>query len=295
MEKLENLFVNCIAHNSSEGNLLIGDDYTALIDCGMAFCAERTMENVARALGGRPLDFIIITHAHYDHVGALPYFRRRWPGLRLACSEAAAAILLKDTPRRVIREMSATAGLWFGFDYDEYVNDEALAADIILRDRDITGLGGLSVEALATPGHTRDSFCFFIPELKLLMLNETPGVLMPEGAMYPCYLTSYSDAIASIEKCAGVDYERISLPHRSVVDARDVEGFFEKALKTNVACYEFVREMYEAGLSEEEMREAFYRKYFHGDLLRFQPKEAFFMNARATIACTLRELMPSGA
>jgi len=284
------MLISCIAHNSSEGNLIVGDDHTALIDCGMAFCAGRTIASVEKALGGRPLDYILLTHAHYDHVGALPYFRKRWPGLRLAASEAAAGIMRKDTPRRVIRELAATAGARFGEAYEDYDGDDAFFADIILNDGDLTDLGGLSVRALATPGHTRDSYCFFVPELELLLLNETPGVLTPDGGMYPCYLTSYNDAVASTEKCARIKYRHLSLPHRSVVDAGEVEGFFERALLTTKACYAFIRDMSDSGLGEDAMLDAFYDRYFSETLMMFQPREAFFMNARATIACTLREI-----
>jgi len=112
-------FVNCIAHQSSEGQLLIGDNYTALFDCGMMFCGEKTIQNVKNALNDRAvnmnnthkrtLDYIFLTHTHYDHIGALPYFRKEWENVRVVTGETGAAVLLKNTPRRVIRELSLAA------------------------------------------------------------------------------------------------------------------------------------------------------------------------------------------
>jgi hypothetical protein len=57
----------------------------------------------------------------------------------------------------------------------------------------------------------------------------------------------------------------------------------------NIGCHDFILEMKGSGLGQEEMLEPFFEKY--GGVVRFglQPKEAFMINARATIACTLRE------
>jgi glyoxylase-like metal-dependent hydrolase (beta-lactamase superfamily II) len=290
--------INCIAHNSSEGRLLIGDAAAAIIDCGMAFCALDTIENVKKALKGRALDYIILTHTHYDHVGALAYFRAQWPGVQVVTCEIGAAALLKDTPRRVIRELSATAARLYGGKtgardseaLGELYRDDALYADVVIKDGDIIGLGGISVEAVATPGHTRDSMCYYIPETELFMLCETPGVLLPDGSMYPCYLSGYGDTIKSIAKCRAKKYGSISLPHRGMADARECDGFFDKAMKTNVECHDFVMDMLDENLEESEMLKRFRMKYFNETLITFQPAEAFDINAKAIIACTVREI-----
>ena len=108
---------------------------------------------------------------------------------------------MKDTPRRVFRELSIVAAEENGVRLDFGYDDNVFKADIVVKEGAIITLGGVSIEVLETHGHTRDSLSYFVPELDLLILNETPGGLMLDGYLYPCYLTSYFDTINSIEKC----------------------------------------------------------------------------------------------
>jgi len=282
-------FINCSAHGSSDGNLLIGSERTALFECGMAFCAESAIRNVKKALGGRTLDYIFITHAHYDHTGALPFFKAEWPGAKLAASAASAAILQKDTPRRVFREMSAAAAKAADMDFNGEYDDELFRADIILSDGDAVKLGGVSVTVLETPGHTRDSVSYYVPEQKLLILCETPGVLMPDGSVCPCFLTGYKDTLNSIDKCRATGYKYLSLPHRGLTTEAEADGFFERAYAANVACREMITDMINKNLNENEMLDMFFENYGAGVRSGVQPMEAFTVNARAMFACIKRE------
>jgi glyoxylase-like metal-dependent hydrolase (beta-lactamase superfamily II) len=285
-------YINCIAHKTSEGNILIGEKYTAMFDCGMAHCADVTIKNVKNALQGRPLDYLFITHTHYDHIGALPFFRKEWPFLRLVTSQTGAAVLLKDTPRRVIRELSIVAANEHNAKFDAAYNDDAFYADVIVKEGDIIPLGGLSVETLETPGHTRDTLSFFIPEIEILIASETTGVLLPDNTVYPPYLTSFNDTVSSIEKCRRMPYKFLSLPHYGIAAEKDANGFFDKALSAIIVCRDFILSMNEKQLDQEAMLEMFFQKYGSETLLSYQPRDAFAANARATIACTLREFAP---
>ncbi len=83
---------------SSTMSLLAGDERVVLVDDGMAPITASLMETVIR-LAGRPIDFIVNTHVHGDHVGS---------NATLAANGA--VILAHDNLRRRLVESVDDAG-----------------------------------------------------------------------------------------------------------------------------------------------------------------------------------------
>lgn len=93
---------------------------------------------------GLKLQYILLTHTHYDHIGAVAELKRA-TGAKLAVSEEDAAGL--------------TDGRW---NLSAYGGSpvEAAEADILLKDGDELLLGGQTIQVLSTPGHTKGGVCF---------------------------------------------------------------------------------------------------------------------------------------
>jgi Cft2 family RNA processing exonuclease len=79
-----------------------------VLDCGMHPKEEGEMAlPLLSALAGRPVDAILLSHAHLDHVGSLPVLMRQQPQARVFMTEATAAIgdaLLHNSVNVMIRE-----------------------------------------------------------------------------------------------------------------------------------------------------------------------------------------------
>ncbi len=93
-------------------------------------------------LAGRPVSAIVLTHAHFDHVGAAA-----------AVKESTGAQLLvhaEDADRLTSDAAQGTGGALFG-----YSGVVAPPADRVLHDADVIEAGGLRLTVLHTPGHTR--------------------------------------------------------------------------------------------------------------------------------------------
>lgn len=97
------------------------------------------------AVGSRPVAEIVLTHGHFDHLGAATALVEA-TGARLSVHRLDAA---------AITDPWANGGLGFGFEY------EAPEADRVLEDGDVVEAGALRLEVLHTPGHTPGSICLF--------------------------------------------------------------------------------------------------------------------------------------
>ena len=286
--------IDLMRHPSDEGTLLIGAEKVAVLDCGMAFCAAEKIEEVRRILGGRPVDYLIVGHSHYDHIGAIPHFKKVWPEAKVVAGEHAAAVFQKAGALRTIRELSVTAAntyrpetAAFAGDYD----DALLKADIVVKEGDALPLGGLTLEVLETPGHTRDTLSFFVPELSLLFASESQGVLIAEQAMYPCYLVGLGLALQSIDKCATIPCKHIASPHHGVIDDAFVPGYFRLARFTTEACRDLIVNGYKQGMDTAQLVDAFAAQYRTPVLEEKQPLKAFQLNTAVTIRTTLKEVL----
>jgi flavorubredoxin len=76
-------FQGKIIHSPWNAFLVRGAERTALIDTGAPSGWPVVRAQLARALGGRPLDYVFPTHPELPHMGNLPWLLQEHPGLRV--------------------------------------------------------------------------------------------------------------------------------------------------------------------------------------------------------------------
>ena len=63
---------------------LIDDGKTAILyDSGFAFTGYQVANNIKKELGERKLDYIFLTHSHYDHALGSVYALQYWPDAKV--------------------------------------------------------------------------------------------------------------------------------------------------------------------------------------------------------------------
>lgn len=177
---------------------LIGRDSVAIVDPGPII--DTHLDAIIKAVNGRPVTHIIVTHTHADHSPACKplqdYFKS--PTFGEGMHRPA-----RDLHIGEVNPLDASA-------------DKEFAPDVTVRDGDIIAGDGWSLEAITTPGHTANHLAFSLREENVLLSGDhvmawsTSIVAPPDGSM--------ADFMASLDKLMARD-EHVFFPgHGGRVD-----------------------------------------------------------------------------
>lgn len=270
---------------------LLDDGKTAILyDTGFAFTGEKVAENIRALLGDRPLDYIFLTHSHYDHALGAPYIVRAYPNAKVVAGAYADAVFKKPNARQLMRELNAKAAAINGVAEFEDLIDE-LRVDIPVQDGDVITCGKLEFTAIELPGHTKCSVGFYLASEKLLLGVETLGVYYGEGSYLPAFLVGYQMALDSIQKAQQLEIERILLPHYGVVEGEAVQAYFENSRYVTEEMAGTILSQCRSGKTDEEILEFLTRRDYRENVWPVYPIDAFSLNTRIMIDRVRKELM----
>lgn len=100
-------------------------------------------EELLATVGDRPVAAIVLTHGHFDHLGAASALRER----------TGAPLLVHEADAASVTDPATTGGEIFGY------RMSTAAPERVLRDGDTVEAGELSLRVIHTPGHTPGGIC----------------------------------------------------------------------------------------------------------------------------------------
>ncbi len=272
--------------------LISGNEKTALWDTGMFYCGENAAEMTRELLGGRPLDYIILSHTHYDHIGALSILRRAFPEAKVVCTEYGAYVLERPGARKVMKEMSEVAARLYMEDPSRMpaFDDSGFYADISVKTGDVIDLGGGALHVFNTPGHTKCCVSLWEPESRTLICSESSGVYNGREYSHLPALTSIKDCLASIGLMDSLDASRLFIQHSGELTEMKPHDYFELVRRSS----EYFMSVALGCLNEKHMSDKETLQYLLVNIHdRYiddgQPAEAFFLNTGAYLNALRRE------
>ncbi len=286
---MNNIKISDVRVNSGDSAFLIDDGKTAIMyDSGFAFTGYEVADKIKNILGNRELDYIFLTHSHYDHALGSVYALKYWPDAKVVAGEYAAKIFAKPTAKAVMRDLDNKFAKKCGIESYEDLIDE-LKVDISVCDGDVIKAGDMEFVAINLPGHTKCSIGFYCKEEKLLLGCETIGVFNGVDDVIPSYLVGYKMAMDSIERVEGLDIENILVPHYGILDKAGTKLYLERARQSAVSTTDEIVSMLKAGKAKEEISKFFMDKFYHGYIKDVYPIDAIELNTGIMIDLLERE------
>ena len=160
-------------------SFVVGEKSVAVIDPGPD--NEDHLSALVKAIGGREVTHILVTHTHVDHS---PLARR--------LAKITGAPMLGEGPHRPARELhSGEVNVLDASGDTDFIPDRAM------KHGDVVEGDGWALEAVFTPGHTANHMCFALKDSNIMFSGDhvmawsTSIVAPPDGSM--------TDYMASLE------------------------------------------------------------------------------------------------
>ncbi|MBQ7885483.1 MAG: MBL fold metallo-hydrolase [Clostridia bacterium] len=286
-----NLTITDVRALPGDSAFLIDDGQTAILyDTGFGFTAERLAENIRDILGERTLDYIFLTHSHYDHVLGSCYLLRVYPDAKVVAGEYVKKIFSKPTAREKMRALDRSAAEKEGVtDYEDLVDE--LRVDIAVGDGDEIACGDMTFRVIGLPGHTKCSIGFYLAENRLLLGTETLGVYFGKHTYMPSYLVGYQMSLDSYAKAAALDVDQLLIPHYGVVGREEAQAFLAGAEQSVTQTAMRIREILSSGGTKEDAFEDFKKTYYIERVRPAYPISAFNLNTGIMIDLVQKELI----
>jgi glyoxylase-like metal-dependent hydrolase (beta-lactamase superfamily II) len=246
--------------------LLRGRHDTALINGGMSHILPDVLTQM-REFGIDPGEItkFLILHSHFDHVGMVPYFKRKYPAIEVLASEA--AVKTFENPKAIefinsYNQLSAGERneSLKGFDLEWRDDMEPLP----VREGDIIDLGRVVLKIYETPGHSNCSISAYESDQGVLFASDAMGIPFSDK-LFPSMNTNIDQFLNSLEKLRSLKVNVFCADHCGYITGDEAETIVSETIKEALGwkarLYEtFSRNALDIDSAAREITSSFYQE-----------------------------------
>jgi glyoxylase-like metal-dependent hydrolase (beta-lactamase superfamily II) len=248
--------------------LLQGEKESIVISGGIGYIVPDILRQFGEfGIKEEGITKILILHSHFDHVGIIPFFKRRHPEIEIYASARGWEILRMDKAIDTINEFSRRIAekmgkyeLYSKFDL-EWRND---ISGKIVKEGDEIDLGGIGLNILEIPGHSSCCIGAYVPSLKALFPSDGGGIPFDQTIITSgnSNFTRYQE---SLEKMKDLEVEYYCADHYGYVRGEEARLFIKKTIEMAKHNRSLMEEIYRltrnVEISAQKLVSSFYQQY----------------------------------
>ena len=204
-----------------------------IISGGMSYLVPVVLSQMHTfGIDERRIRKFLILHAHFDHVGLVPFFKRRYPGLEIHASARAWEILKMskgidtiNTFSRIVAERMGMGGCLEGRDLEWRDDVEGR----VISEGEWIDLGDREIRILETPGHSSCSISAYVPDMMALFPSDGGGIPYEE-MIIPAGNSNYSRYQQSLEKLKPLKVDLLCADHYGYVTGREANEYIPRSI-----------------------------------------------------------------
>ncbi len=277
--------------NGCETYLIIGSEKTVILDCGMACFSRELISNIHELLDprGKTLDYVLMSHTHYDHIGALPYIIDEWPEVKVCGDKKAIQVFSSEPAKQTMRELGDNATDLYGADFGP-VKTDGLRIDVVMEDGDKISLGDISAVFYEAKGHTDCSASYMIEPMKVLFLSESIGQYEGPGKMSVSVLKSFRQSLEAAERMSRLGAKRLISMHYGIIPEYYNDKYFEEYIDEAKWERGLISKCIRKGMTDSEISDMHDVFYWEEGLRAAHPYDAYHLNTMITIKLVRKEM-----
>lgn len=196
------------------------------------------------------LRYLVVSHSHFDHCGAVPYLKRKFPDIQILASAYSEKVFSKE---KVVNFIAAANKymidrLGLQKEYERLnLEFDGIKVDRVVGENDVIDLGdNITVQFLEVPGHTKCSIATYVPGLKALFPSDAapPPTDDAEGVFFPGPQYDFGMYKQSLERLASCDIEICAFEHYGVVIGEEARKVLQSGLRQTDKFKELVIQLY---------------------------------------------------
>jgi glyoxylase-like metal-dependent hydrolase (beta-lactamase superfamily II) len=248
--------------------LLEGKNESMIISGGMSYILPDVLQQI-RDFGIKEdrIGRLLILHAHFDHVGIVPFLKRRHPELQVYGSSRAWEILSMPKAIHTINAFSDMVTARMGRVNDCSGLDLQWREDVngaSVSDGDQMEIDDFEVQILETPGHSSCSISAYVPKIKALFASDGGGIPYRDTIITPGN-SNFTLFQQSLETLKDLDVEYLCADHYGYIAGEEAGDFIGQTIQMAKQNRSLMEEAYlrtgDVERAAHELVTSFYESY----------------------------------